>query len=233
MVYGVVFGEKHSFRDWKLLLNERPKIEPPLPKLTYIEIPGADGTLDLTEFLGGDVVYERRKMEFTFITTKARKQWSSIYSEIQNCIHGQEMKIILDEDQGFYYFGRVSVNEWKSDVKYSTIAINAEVDPYKYERYGSLDDWLWDPFCFEGGIIRNYKNLKVEGKMILMIPGQRKKVVPVFDCSAQMTVEYEEKSYSLPIGRSKIPDIQIGFGEHFLTFTGNGIINVDYRGGSL
>ena len=119
MVYGVTFGEKHSFRDWKLLLNERPKISTPVAKTNYIDIPGSDGHIDLTEALTGDVKYETRQIKFTFITTKARKKWPSLYSDILDYLHGQEMKIILDEDRSFYYIGRVSVNEWESSEKYS------------------------------------------------------------------------------------------------------------------
>ena len=48
MVYGVLFGDKHSHRDWQLLLNSRPEISSPVPKTNYIDIPGGDGILDLT-----------------------------------------------------------------------------------------------------------------------------------------------------------------------------------------
>ena len=46
MVYGITFGEKHSFNDWRLLLSERPNISPPEVKTDYIDIPGGDGSLD-------------------------------------------------------------------------------------------------------------------------------------------------------------------------------------------
>ena len=165
MVYGVLFGDKHSHRDWQLLLNSRPEISSPVPKTNYIDIPGGDGILDLTESLTGDVQYKTRTMGFTFTTLKARRKWSSLYSDIQGYLHGQRMKIILDEDPAFYYIGRVSVDEWKSSEKYSTIAVSAEVEPYKYERSSSLEDWEWDSFNFEEGIIREYK-----GRMINIHP---------------------------------------------------------------
>lgn len=233
MVYGVNFGDKHSFRDWQLTMEERPVISPPLPKVIYVEVPGLDAFIDMTETLTGDVNYQSRTIEFTFTTRKVRQKWNKLYSDIASYLHGQRMKIILDEDKGYFYIGRVSVNEWKSDIKYSTIVIEAEVDPYKYERYGSLERWVWDVFPFEGGIIREYKDLEVNGEMILIVPGRRKKVVPVFDCSAAMQLEYGGKTYYLPAGKSKIIDLQLGVGEHFLRFHGHGIVSVDYRGASL
>ena len=108
-----------------------------------------------------------------------------------------------------------------------------EAEPYKLERYSGIEKWVWDDFSFEDGIIRNYLDLQVNGTMVLMIPGRRKKVVPVFECSDAMTVEYAGQAYDLPAGRSKILDLQLCEGEHVLTFAGNGTVNVDYRGGRL
>lgn len=233
MVYGVSFGEKHSFKDWQLTLEGRPEISSPLPKVVYVDVPGLDAFIDMTESLTGDVAYQSRTIEFTFTTRKVRKKWNKMYSDIASYLHGQRMRIILDEDKGYFYIGRVTVNEWKSDIRFSTIVIEAEVDPYKYERYSSVEPWVWDVFPFEGGIIREYKDLEVSGTMVLIIPGRRKRVVPVFDCSAAMTLGYGGQTYYLPSGRSKILDLQLGAGEHFLTFQGNGKVSVDYRGASL
>ncbi len=237
MVYGVLFGDKHSHRDWQLLLNSRPEISSPVPKTNYIDIPGGDGILDMTESLTGDVQYKTRTMGFTFTTLKARRKWFSLYSDILGYLHGQRMKIILDEDPAFYYIGRVSVDEWKSSEKYSTIAVSAEVEPYKYERSSSLEDWEWDSFNFEEGIIREYKGLAVEGFLDFMIVGRRKKVIPSFIVSSAdgsgMEVEFEGNVYRLPDGTSRILNIAIREGGNILHFAGNGTVSIDYRGGRL
>ena len=57
---GVLFGNKHSLKDWGIYLITRPKITPPSIKTTYIEIPCANGALDLTEVMSDDVKYENR-----------------------------------------------------------------------------------------------------------------------------------------------------------------------------
>lgn len=237
MVYGVTFGDKHSFNDWKLLLNERPKISPPVPKTSYFDIPGGDGHLDFTESLTGEVKYESRDMEFTFVTLKVRKQWPDLYSEILDYLHGQKTKIILDENPDYYYIGRVSVNEWKSSEKYSTIVINAKVDPYKYELFGSLDDWEWDKFNFESGVIREYGDIRVDGSIDFAIRGTRKTVVPTFfvksDDGTGMSVEFEGVTYDLSDGENRILYIIIKDGDNILSFTGNGTVSIDYRGGRL
>lgn len=75
--------------------------------------------------------------------------------------------------------------------------------------------------------------MKIDGSYQLYIPGRRKKIVPVIVCSAAMQVTYNGKTYSLSAGKSKVFDIWLGEGDNYLTFTGNGTVSVDYRGGSL
>ena len=115
----------------------------------------------------------------------------------------------------------------------SKLVLSGDVEPYKYELCSSLEDWLWDPFNFNNGIIRNYKDLEVNGTRTLVIRGRRKKVIPVFECSTAMTVSFEGMDYNLPAGRSKVFDIYLGEGDNELVFTGNGTVSVDYRGGML
>ncbi|MGN0405337.1 MAG: mtfA protein [Bariatricus sp.] len=193
--------------------------------------------MDFTESLTGEVKYEAREMEFVFVTLKARKQWTDLYSDILDYLHGQEMKIILDENPDYYYIGRVSVNEWKSSEKYSTIVINAKVDPYKYELFSSLDDWEWDKFNFESGVIREYQDIRVDESLDFTINGTRKSVVPTFivksDDGTGMNVEFEDVVYEMSDGENRILYIIIKDGENTLHFVGNGTVSIDYRGGRL
>lgn len=232
---GVIINGKHTARDYHLEWLAPFEIEAPGAERCRIEVPFADGTLDLTSFLtGNDVKYKNRNLKFNFSCDGDYTKWDIMSDRIENDLHGQLCSIILDTRPDFVYYGVVTVNTSKETLGASCdIMISVDADPYKYERYSSLEPWVWDTFCFEDGIIRNYKDLKVDGTMMLMIPGRRKKIAPVFNCSEPMTVEYGGTEYSLPSGKSKILDIQIGQGEHFLTFSGTGTVSVDYRGGSL
>jgi hypothetical protein len=234
---GALFGEKHSYRDWGLILKSRPVISPPSPKTTYIDNPGTDGQLDLTESLTGDIAYDNRIITLEFNVIDSRKRWSNIYSEILDYLHGRQMKLILDEDSSFYYEGRFQVNEWKSDKKTSTITIEGNVEPYKYEKYSSLDDWLWDEFNFENGIIREYKELRVDGTLKVVIEGRRKRVIPSFlvtsDDGKGLQVSFDGSTYDLKDGKNIVVDIRTVEGTNTLTFTGNGTVSIDYRGGRL
>lgn len=234
---GVMFDNKHSYRDWGLFLKNRPVISPPTPKTVYIDVPGSDGSLDLTESLTGDVKYENRKIKLEFVVLEARNRWSNVYSEILDYIHGQQMRVILDEDPTYYYYGRLQVNEWASSKATSTITVEGLVEPYKNELFGSLDDWEWDPFNFETGIVRDYENLVVEGTLSFTIEGNRKPVVPSFIVNSSdgegMTVNYNGQSYNLKDGTNRVVNIKVKNGTNVFLFTGNGTVSIDYRGGRL
>lgn len=135
-MHGVIFGDKHTFRDWGLLLKSRPKISPPAPKLKMIQVPGSDRIIDLTESLTGEVHYEPRTISFEFVTGAPREQWANLHSDILTYMHGKSIRIIFDDDPNFYYSGRVSVGDLEADKKSATLTMTATVEPYKRERFG-------------------------------------------------------------------------------------------------
>lgn len=237
MMYGVTFGEKHSYRNWKLITKSRPKIGSPSPKTNYIDIPEADGKLDLTESLTGEVKFENRKITFEFTVIEARERWTTIYSDIMNYLHGKKVRLILDEDPNHYYWGRFEIDEWKSDKRTSVLAITGDVDPYKYDMMSSLEDWLWDSFNFETDVIREYKDLVVDGTLDFTVYGSRMSYVPSFIVNSTdgqgMTVRYNGTTYNLQDGTNRVVNIVIKDGSSTLHFTGHGTVSIDYKGGSL
>lgn len=233
--YGVTFGNKHTIKDWGIYLKTRPEISPPSPKTLYVDIPGADGSIDLSDALTGEIAYSDRTITFTFAVVGDRSKWTDTYSDIADYLHGQKLKVILDEDPTYYYIGRMAVNKWKSSRAFSTLTINGTVEPYKYELASGIEDWLWDPFNFKTGIIREYSGLQVSGTLTLVIRGRRKSVTPVFIVtgSSGLTVTYNSTTYSLMNGSNKIVGVVLKEGDNTLTFSGTGTVSVDYRGGRL
>ncbi len=219
-----------KIKDWGLMLRS-VYISMPEIKSNYVDIPGSDGVLDLTE-VSGDVTYNQRQCTFVFDWENNYSQWRNSISKIANLIHGREVEIVLDDDRSYYYKGRIHLDGTKENDFIGTVTIMGELDPYKYERnLGSK--WLWDEFSFLNGIIRKYENINVDGEKKLVIPGNRKRVIPTFDCSTDMAVNYAGHTYRLKSGFNKIYNIMLGEGEHTLVFKGNGNVTVTYVGGSL
>ncbi len=243
MYHSIIFGDKNTWADWYLFPSSRPVINPPEPKFKFVDIPGADSQLDLSTSLTGEIAYSDRTGSLEFIVDNGQlseysaETWSELYSEIMEYLHGKLLRATLEDDPTFYYEGRFSVNQWKSDPHNSKITIDYTVKPYKFETWSSLEDWEWDPFNFETGIVREYKDLKVDGSLTLVIVGRRMAVTPSFIVKstdgAGMKVAFKGTSYDLPDGTSRVINIRTTEGENTLTFTGNGTVSVDYRGGRL
>lgn len=237
MYHSITFGDKNTWDDWFLVPSSRPVFNPPTPKTTYIDIPGADGQLDMTQALTGEVTYEPRKGSIEFIVDNWHREWYELYSEIMDYLHGQTIRAVLEDDPAHYYEGRFTVNQWKSEPVNSKIVIDYIVHPYKFDLYSSLDDWEWDTFNFESGVIREYKDLTVNAILPVDIIGSRKPVIPAFIVETHdgngMLVEYNGAIYILPDGTSKTTSIIIRDGESILTFIGYGTVSIDYRGGRL
>jgi phage-related protein len=227
---GVRFGNIHSYDDLGLTLTEI-EITPPEPKTYRVSLPGADGDIDLTEALTGDIKYNTRTISIVFGVIGDWQDVLNKYSEVQNSIHGRHFdEIIFDDDANYYHVGRVAATALGADPLIGTITVQCIVDPYKYD-WG--DDWLWDPFNFDTEVINEVGNLTVSGNLDVMYIGKRRKYTPSITVSSAMQVEYNGVTYSLEKGKNKILDIQFTEGENYLTFTGNGTVSIENKGGSF
>lgn len=229
---GVTIGEKHSYNDWGLILSEKV-ISPPAPKTSKVEVPMRDGSIDLTEALSDEIKFEDRLISLTFTVIDPIAEWSVKISEIKNYLHGKRMKIIFDDDLAFYYIGRVTVNKWTSNKNIGTLVVECVAEPYKYDLFTSAEDWEWDTFDFEQGIINETGQIAIDGSVTVSLVCRGKRMVPVFAASAPMTMLYEGATYNLLAASQKFYDIFLREGMNEFTFTGKGTVSIDYMGGSL
>lgn len=228
---GVTIGEKHSYKDWGIILSSKV-ISPPEPQINKVDVPLRDGSIDLTEALTSDVKYKDRTITLNFTVTD-RSTWAAKVSEIQNYLHGKRLKIVFDEDLAFYYIGRVSVNKWETDKAIGSLVIECDVEPFKYDMFSSAVDWEWDIFDFEEGIINETGQLIVNGATTIPLICRRKRMFPIFTASTAMTVEFEGEVFDLAKGEQKLYGLFLHEGVNELTFKGNGTVSIDYIGGSL
>lgn len=135
MYHSITFGDKNCYSDWFLIPDGRPVVAPPKPKTQFEEIPGASGSLDLSESLTGFITYEDRTGSWEFYVENDHGTWIGRYSEIMRYLHGKRMKVTLEDDPDYYYIGRLEVNDWKSDPGFSKITIDYTLDPFKYSHH--------------------------------------------------------------------------------------------------
>jgi hypothetical protein len=231
-MYGVMIGEKHSYNDFGLILSDKV-IAPPTPQYNKVTIPLRDAAIDLTESLTDTIKYNERLITLTFKVVDPILEWASKISAIENYVHGKKLKLIFDDDIGYYYIGRLTVNKWTSNKTIGTIVIECDAEPFKYDITPSNIDWEWDTFDLENGVINEAGEIVVNGTTVFTLICGRKRMFPTFTVSADMTVGFEGDTYTLKEGSQKLYDIFLCEGENVLTFTGSGTVAIEYIGGSL
>ena len=229
--YGVTINGKHSFRDFGLVMTEK-EIGAPEAQTKYVEVPGRNGAIDMTEVLTGNVRYKDRQIKCKFYTDRKAKDWSAFISEIQNAFQGQFCKLIFDDDAAFYWIGRVSV-ELEISGRLAYIDLTATVDPYKYNITSSLDDWLWDPFDFDQDVINQTADIPVDGEKDVYVVCSAKWTNPIIISDSAMTVTFEGQTFDVAVGSQVLYDAIFKPGENVMTFRGTGTISINYVGGSL
>ena len=128
---GIWFDDIHSFDDLNLVLS-KVNIPPAAVKTNYVDIPGGDGTIDLTETFG-KVRYKDRECDFTF-TVLPQYDFEEKKREVANLLNGKRFKITLDKDPDYYWVGRCFVNEYASKKNLHQIVVGATVAPYKLKQ---------------------------------------------------------------------------------------------------
>ena len=252
MYHSVTFGTKNTWDDWHIIPTTRPIFKPPPLKEKILEIPGGDGIIDLSESLTGYPVYGNREGSMEFVVMNGYGEWFERYSDIMDYLHGQRMTVVLEDDIGYSYSGRFKVNDWKSSANYSSIVIDYSVEPYKWSRFSSIDEWLWNTFNFSSGIITTamFKNIPVTTVEISRTYEHnllgRAPVCPSFivDTTSQsgVNVRFINTSMNIdvtklvPDGTSQIPEFLFYGGTVNLrmsSVSGTGTVSLDFRQGRL
>lgn len=253
MYHSVTFGEMNTWDDWRLVPSSRPVFNPPEQKVKTLDIPGGDGVIDLSQALTGYPVYQNRKGSMEFVVMNDFKPWHMAYSDINDYLHGQRLRAFLEDDPEYFYEGRFTVNAWKSEKDWSKIVIDYDVGPYKWRQESSIDDWLWDPFNFQNGIIYPtlFKDVAVSETKRTITPRTyvfgRAPVCPVFHVSTSqgwgIHVRFVNQQLNLDMttvihdGSEQTPEF-VFFGQQGASITlwcdhGTGRVSIEFRTGRL
>lgn len=172
---------------FKMLKTAPEKWDDGKRKRNLINIMGADWTVDANEALEGEngaafsgvtytgkYVFQRDALcggEEKGLTQ--RRSWERQLAELKNRIAGKTWKISSQEDRWFYREGRVEVTDNGKNVV-GSVTVTADCDPWKYEKYSSMDEWEFDDLDFECGIIREKEDYTAS------LAASASKTIPVF-----------------------------------------------------
>lgn len=212
---GVTFGEYHSYRDFNLILSSK-EIEAPAVKEKKVEIEGADGDLDLTDFFG-EPKYSNARHKFNFTEVFTGTESLSAFAAIKNALHGKKKRVILDDDPSFFYVGRLFVTKFTDERNIGVLQIEADCEPYKYKLQPTI------------------MSVTVDGTQAVILTNSRKRAVPevVIDTAASLRLEYQGNIWDLGSGSFTLPELELVEGENTVTVTGTGTVSFTYQEAGL
>lgn len=218
---GISFGNIHSYYDLDLILSSA-SIPPAEAKTNYIDIPGGDGSLDLTEVHGEPKYNDREGCKFTFTMNPSGSLSDEAFeakkTEVSNALNGIKFeRIIIDKDPDYYYSGRCRVDDYLSNKRIRQIVVSARLSPYKYRT--EITELSFGISSTESEVI---------------IKNSRKTVVPEIICTDDETkVVFGGIETMLSAGSHKILDIQFKDGDNILKLSGSGTVTIKFREADL
>lgn len=124
----------NTWTTWHLIPSSRPSVAPPGISASSIQIPGRNGSIDMTEYLTGGLTFGDRSGSWDFLVDNDHEYWVDIKNNITNFLHGKRMSCMLEDDPTRIYTGRFSVSEWKSEAVCSSITISYALEPFPQTR---------------------------------------------------------------------------------------------------
>lgn len=194
----LIVGGVDLSEEYGMILQDGYTLEPPKPKTYVVDIPGGNGKLDLTESLLGDVVYDNRSQEFTFIVINP-DDYEKEKTRISNFLHGRAFDYKMTMDPEYTYHGRFTITSYGHSMydigKVGAIVVSVDANPFKMK-----DEQIYNVDA-------------VGGIMVTLLSG-RMSVCPIIETSRTTKVIFNNKLIVLTPGAWKINDITLKEGEN-------------------
>ena len=208
------FGTKWAHADYGLIVAPYA-IPMPEPQTNFVEIPGRDGALDLSEAFG-TIRYADRVIPLTLY---ACAPFDALISAFAADVHGRRMHVIFDRDPTYYYDARVTLEDVERHVGYCELSLECRAKPYKLEHFETTITIL------------------PAGNATATLTNTRTPVVPTITVSGEMTLTFTIAgvgyTINLAAGSHVVPSLVLMEGDTQVEITGTGSITFTYRKGAL
>ena len=211
----VIFNNEISaFNDWNIVLTNS-EIPFPEPKTSIVNIKGADGVLDLSEVLSGEVKYSTRTLKLTFELLDDT-DYTELINRIGSYIHGKKITLQFTNDDLYYYVGRATINNWECIKRKGKIVISVDCEPYKYR------------------VNETVINVEVLGHTRLVLTNERLRVYPTLSVQGNVFITCNGNGITkLEEGVYRSPNVCLVEGDNLIKMRGAGSIKFTYRMGAL
>ena len=217
MIYGVTIDDKNTLIEWGLLLLADVSIGAAPLKTMYVEVPDADGALDLTTALTGVPVYGNREIVIPLFAGRQpggyggpadEWQFERVKADLASYCSGRVCKVWLPDDPNHYFRGRLQLGE-KTGYNSGQVTLTLQAEPWR---------WKNDPTVY---------TLASPGTYRLSNEGRR--VNPVINASAAAELVYEGDTYLLAAGDNVFEDLIFHAGENIVQLSGSADVTFTYQ----
>lgn len=252
-----------TWEDFHMAPKARPFVAEPQVKTNYIDVPGANGSLDYTEALTGSVLYGMRTGQWDFIVDLpygvSEKVNATVGRNVNNAIsfqsailkffHGKKFDRIILSDEleydsknvvvgGYFYTGRITCKSSLATKDFIQISLQYNLDPFKFPIASTKTlDWKWNDLF--GNIIK-YGKFSVNTDINADPSFAKVRTIYLeetqnvtINVTSQMKMIFGTTTYTLNTGDNVIPKNAWSVGGNRVAFLGQGIVTVDYSEGRV
>ena len=123
-----------SVTDWGMTLTHCDE-QKPAPKFERIDVPGANGSVDVSTALSGDIPFEDREVELTFFRLCAdHDEAYALAGEVASAVHGKQMQLPTPDaraDGNTWYTGDVEITECRFEDRGCEVDVRAVCSPFR------------------------------------------------------------------------------------------------------
>lgn len=203
----IVIGGVDVFNEFGLVIEDGFELPLAKAKTYYIDVPGGNGIIDLTES-HGDVVYENRTMVFTLAKLGAflPSEFEAVKTRFANFLNGRRFDFAITIDPGYMYSGRFSVDDAYSTMHIGRIKVSVDAEPYKLRETCTY-------------------RVNAAGGIMITLESGRMPVCPTFEFASESIVACGDAYAQMQPGSYKVNDLWLheGINEIYLnSYLGDG-----------
>lgn len=213
-IRGMTFGDYNTATNgwtltaWKLSAAEQ--------KTKYIDKPSGDGSWDISTVLTDGIIrYKDRVLTATFECSEdSRMTRENTIRQMINSLDGMKVEIVLPDNEEYYLVGRLKVVREYNDLAHARVTVTATCEPWKYAKAETV-------VTVTAKTAEQHEKLENTG---------RRAVVPEISViGGPVHLKYGKDPTTLTEGTWRWPNLLLTPGEHALTYSGSGTIDITYR----
>lgn len=228
MSYGIIKGNKHSYRDFGLTIKSK-KIGSPKKKKIKEEIPFMNGSYDYS-LLYGEQTYSERSLEYTFNLNASNKIAMNVKKTqvLEWLNNGVKEALYDDAIPGFYFMAEVEDDDFSEDGKFGELTVKFTAYPFMIAKNYEGSD-IWDDFNFELDYAQDTK-FAVEGEKEIEIYNLgTNRATPTVKSNSNFDVIQGNITYKFTAGITTDWRFMFEKGLNKLTLKGTGTIEFIFR----